>query len=100
MGGLSMDNVNFVTMPTPPKSCYSRTYKNYQSYVVPNAKELLELVNTSLSPFVEKSVMSDLDIMSVNTDGSVSSTTGHVEDSKAGCGQAGDPVQHAHRAGG
>ncbi len=83
MGGLSMDNVNFVTMPNTPKSCYSRTYKNYQSYVVPNAKELLELVNTSLSPFVEKSVMSDLDIMSVNTDGSVSSTTGHVEDSKA-----------------
>ena len=83
MGGLSMDNVNFVTMPNTPKSCYSRTYKNYQSYVVPNAKELLELVNTSLSPFVEKSVMSDLDIMSVNSDGSVSSTTGHVEDSKA-----------------
>ena len=27
--------------------------------------------------------MSDLDIMSVNSDGSVSSTTGHVEDSKA-----------------
>lgn len=27
--------------------------------------------------------MSDLDIMSVNKDGSVSSTTGHVEDSKA-----------------
>ena len=49
----------------------------------PNAQELLELVNNELSPFVEPSTMSDLDIMSVNKDGSVSSTTGHVEDSKA-----------------
>ena len=53
------------------------------SYVTPNAQELLELVNNELSPFVEPSTMSDLDIMSVNKDGSVSSTTGHVEDSKA-----------------
>jgi len=51
--------------------------------VTPNAQELLELVNNELSPFVEPSTMSDLDIMSVNKDGSVSSTTGHVEDSKA-----------------
>ena len=82
-GGLSMDNVNFVTMPNKGVSCWSRTVKNNQSYVTPIASELLELVNSSLSPFVEPSVMSDLDIMSVNSDGSVSSTTGHVEDSKA-----------------
>ena len=56
---------------------------SYQSYVVPNAQELLKLVNEQLSPFVEKSVLSDLDIMSVNADGSVSSTTGTVEDRKA-----------------
>ena len=50
---------------------------------MPNAQELLDLVNNELSPFVEKFTMSDLDIMSVNSDGSVSSSTGHVEDSKA-----------------
>ncbi|BAL00174.1 putative LytR family regulatory protein [Oscillibacter valericigenes Sjm18-20] len=83
MGGLTMDNVEFVTMPNTPKSCYSRVYHNYQSYVVPNATELLELVNDKLSPFVETFKLSDLDIMSVNSDGSVSSSTGHVEDSKA-----------------
>ena len=83
MGGLKIDNVNFVTMPNTPASCWSRTYQGYQSYVVPNAQELLALVNSDLSPFVEPSVLSDLDIMSVNSDGSVSSTTGHVEDSKA-----------------
>ena len=43
----------------------------------------MDLVNNELSPFVEKFTMSDLDIMSVNSDGSVSSSTGHVEDSKA-----------------
>ena len=83
LGGLKIENVNFVTMPNTPVSCWSRTYKNNQSYVVPNAQELLDLVNNELSPFVEPSVLSDLDIMSVNRDGSVSSTTGHVEDSKA-----------------
>lgn len=83
MGGLTMDNVEFVTMPNTPKSCYSRVYHNYQSYVVPNATELLDLVNDKLSPFVETFTLSDLDIMSINSDGSVSSSTGHVEDSKA-----------------
>ena len=83
MGGLSVENVNFVTMPNTNKSCYSRVYGNMQSYVTPNAQELLDLVNNELSPFVEKFTMSDLDIMSVNADGSVSSSTGHVEDSKA-----------------
>lgn len=83
LGGLTMDNVNFVTMPFTNTSCWSRTYHNYQSYVTPKADELLDLVNTSVSPFVEPSTLSELDIMSVNSDGSVSSTTGHVEDSRA-----------------
>ncbi|MCI2058220.1 MAG: LCP family protein [Oscillibacter sp.] len=83
LGGLSMDNVNFVTMPNENVSCWSRIYRQYMSYVVPKADELLELVNSDLSPFVKASVMSQLDIMSVNANGSISSTTGHVEDSKA-----------------
>ena len=80
---LDTAQVNFVTMPNKNVSCYSRTIGNMQSYVTPVASELLELVNSELSPFVEPSTMRDLDIMSVNSDGSVSSTTGHVEDSKA-----------------
>lgn len=82
-GGLTIENVNFVTMPNQGVSCWSRSYRNMQSYVVPIAGELLELVNQSLSPFVETFGLSDLDIMSVNSDGSVSSSTGHVEDSRA-----------------
>ena len=83
LGGLSMENVEFVTMPNQTASCWSRTYHNYQSYVVPSADELLELVNTKLSPYTEVFTLSDLDIMSVNSDGSISSSTGHVEDSRA-----------------
>ena len=83
LGGLSMENVEFVTMPNRTASCWSRTYHNYQSYVVPSADELLELVNTKVSPYTEVFTLSDLDIMSVNSDGSISSSTGHVEDSRA-----------------
>ena len=83
LGGLSMENVEFVTMPNRTASCWSRTYHNYQSYVVPSANELLELVNTKLSPYTEVFTLSDLDIMSVNSDGSIISSTGHVEDSRA-----------------
>ena len=83
LGGLKVEDVTFVTMPNTPVPCWSRTYQNMQSYVVPNARELLELVNNELSPFVEAFTFSDLDIMSVNANGSVSSTTGHVEDSRA-----------------
>lgn len=83
MGGLSMDNVNFITMPNQNTSCWSRSYHNYQSYVVPKADELLALVNNKLSPFKEEVTLTDLDIMSVNKNGSIRSTTGHVEDSRA-----------------
>ena len=83
LGGLSMENVEFVTMPNRTASCWSRTYHNYQSYVVPSADELLELVNTKLSPYTEVFTLSDLDIMSVNSDGSISTSTGHVDDSRA-----------------
>jgi len=83
LGGLKMENVNFVTMPNKGVYCWSRSVGNNQSYVVPIAKELLDLVNNELSPFTETFTMSDLDIMSVNSDGSVSSSTGYVEDKKA-----------------
>ena len=89
LGGLSVENITFTTMPNKLTSAYSPSISKiygrdmYQSYVVPDANALLALVNDSLSPFVEKSALSDLDIMSVNRDGSVSSSTGYVEDKTA-----------------
>ena len=83
LGGLRVENVEFVTMPNKAVNCWSRLVGNMQSYVVPRSGELLELVNTRLSPFQQVFTLSDLDIMSVNADGSISSTTGRVEDTKA-----------------
>ena len=92
LGGLKVENVNFVTMPNTGAYCYSRTYGNMQSYVTPKAQELLDLVNSELSPFTEVFTLSDLDIMSVNADGSISSSTGHVEDSRAAQPHGGRPA--------
>ena len=84
MGGLKVENIDFVTMPNTALYVYSRSYpRSPQNYVFPKAQELLDIVNNALSPFAEKFTMSDLDIMSLNSDGSLSSSTGHVEDSKA-----------------
>ena len=83
MGGLNVDDVEFVTMPYKGASAWSRSYRQNLSYVVPIASQLLDIVNNKLSPFVEIFTLSDLDIMSVNSNGSLSSTTGRVEDSKA-----------------
>ena len=82
-GGLSLENVSFFTMPYKPAFAWSRSYQQNLDYVVPDADALLELVNEHLSPFSEVFTLSDLDIMYVNADGSVGSTTGYVEDSKA-----------------
>ncbi len=90
LGGLKMEDVNFVTMPNTGKYVYSRSIDKLtngrdkmQSYVVPNARQLLDLVNNELSPFTEVFTLKDLDIMSVNADGSISSSTGYVEDKPA-----------------
>lgn len=83
LGGLSAENVKFVTMPYFGAYAWSRSLGFDLAYVVPDPDKLLTLVNNDLSPFSEEFSLSDLDIMSVNADGSLSSSTGHVEDEKA-----------------
>lgn len=83
-GGLSMENVNFITMPGDYSAeAWSRVYQNMQSYVLPDADKLLAVVNESFNPYQEARKQSGLDIMSINDDGSLSSTTGVVEDTAA-----------------
>ena len=88
-GGLGVEDITFVTMPYSYADVYSRnlterlgTYSTL-AYVVPRAEALLELVNTSLNPFKESFTLEDLDIMYVNADGSIGSTSGEVADQKA-----------------
>ena len=83
-GGLSTENINFFTMPYKSSSAWSRSYQQNLSYVVPDAQALLKIVNEQLSPFKEVFTLSDLDIMYTNKDGSVGSTSGHLEDAQAG----------------
>ena len=85
LGGLRTEDVEFVTMPHRNVDAWSRSYSQDLEYVVPVADELLDLVNTKLSPYTEVFTLGDLDIMSVASDGSVRSTSGHVEDAKAAC---------------
>ncbi|MCD8331190.1 MAG: transcriptional regulator, partial [Oscillospiraceae bacterium] len=83
-GGLSMDSVNFITMPGDYNaSAWCRTYQTYLSYVLPDADELLAIINESFNPYTEDLTTEGLDIMSVNADGTLSSTTGVVEDTQA-----------------
>ena len=88
-GGLGVEDVEFLTMPWYGVSAFSRSYSKefgkpyYLSYVVPYRDKLLTLVNEKLSPFEEPFRMSDLDLMYVNKDGSIGSTSGYVEDTKA-----------------
>ena len=83
LGGLSMENVNFMTLPCEGVWVYSRTVGNNQSYVVPIQDQTLEMINTYFNPYLEDIRLDQLDLMSVNDDGSLSSTSGHVEDTYA-----------------
>jgi len=83
LGGLSADQVTFVTMPLQGAYAWSTSYQINLSYVCPIGDQLLNLVNNQLSPYSVEFSLSDLDIMSVNEDGSVSSSTGTVLDTNA-----------------
>lgn len=83
MGGLGMEDIDFFTMPWYGTSVWSRSYKQNLSYVCPQGSKLLEIVNTKLSPFVAEFELSDLDIMSVRSNGTLRSSTGYVEDREA-----------------
>ena len=100
-GGLSVEDVTFVTMPYSYADVYSRnlterlgTYSTL-AYVVPKAEELLKLVNESLNPFKEDFALEDLDIMYVNPDGSIGSTTGTVADKEAALPPPKPPAKEA-----
>ena len=80
---LDMDSVNFFTMPNEGASIWSRSYGNYQSYVVPLADELVDLVNEYFNPYLEELTDQELDIMGVDSSGRIYSSTGYLEDSRA-----------------
>lgn len=80
-GGLTVEKVNFITLPGDHNGyAWCRSYENNQSYVLPDADELIQVVNESFNPYLEDRTTNQLDIMYKNKDGSLSSTSGKVED--------------------
>lgn len=82
-GGLSVDNVSFFTMPYGygdyPVLQSSGRY-SVRSYVYPLQNKLLTRINEDLSPFVAAVTVSQLDLISPNSAGGISSTTGVLAD--------------------
>lgn len=83
LGGFSPEELYTCSMPGTGAWVYSRTVKNNQSYMLPQAEELLSLVNERFNPYAEDIKMESLDIMSVDAEGYLSSSTGVVRDTKA-----------------
>lgn len=83
--GMDTDNLAFHTLPGDYDAyAWSRTYQNYQSYVIPFADEIVDLVNEYFNPYVQKVTTDMMDIMSINADGSLSASGGKLADPKAG----------------
>ena len=83
---MELSEDGFVTVTAPGNyyaSAYSRSTGGMQSYATLYGREMVRLVNESFNPYLTKVSMSNLDIMGVNPDGSVYSSTGHVVDSAA-----------------
>lgn len=79
-GGLSVDDVEFFTMPIV--GVYQGRHKNR---VYPNQTELLKLINEKLNPFEEEVTIRQLDLIRVSADGNtLSSSTGILADPSAG----------------
>lgn len=82
-GGLKMENVRFHTMPLDLVNVWSRGEGRELSYVVPQMEELVDMVNQYFNPYEDDLKANELDIMFVNKDGSIGSSTGRVEDKGA-----------------
>lgn len=83
LGGFSPDELYTCSMPGTGAWVYSRTVGNRQSYMLPQAEELLAIVNERFNPYEEDIKMESLDIMSVDGEGRLSSSTGVVRDANA-----------------
>lgn len=82
MGGLNVDDVDFVTMPN-----YGVDIKGakFRYKVCPVKDQLLMLINKSLNPFVQDVTLQQLDLIQISSDGNtLSSTTGRLADPSAG----------------
>ena len=82
--GLGEGDFQTVTAPgNTGARAYSRSTNTMQSYVTLYGSEMVKLINERFNPYLMNVTMANLDIMGVNSDGSVYSSTGYVADSAA-----------------
>ena len=83
---MNLSEDGFQTMTAPANyyaSAWSRSVHQMQSYVTIYANQMITTVNESFNPYLSRVTMANLDIMSINADGSLSSTSGFVADGRA-----------------
>lgn len=83
---MNLSEDGFQTMTAPANyyaSAWSRSVHQMQSYVTIYANQMITTVNESFNPYLSRVTMANLDIMSINSDGSLSSTSGFVADGRA-----------------
>ena len=83
---MNLGEDGFTTVTAPGNyyaSAWSRSIQQMQSYVTLYPQQMIKLVNQDFNPYLSNVTMANLDIMSINSDGSVSSSTGYVADSRA-----------------
>lgn len=81
---LDLNKINTCTLPgNYGASTWSRAVGSFQSYVTVYPNQLVTLVNESFNPYIAPVTTSMMDIMYINADKSISSSTGILRDSKA-----------------
>jgi len=83
---MNLSEDGFQTMTAPANyyaSAWSRSIRQMQSYVTLYADQMIATVNNYFNPYLTRVTIGNLDIMSINSDGSISSTSGYVADSRA-----------------
>ena len=85
----SVNKVTFHTLPANANgSAFSRANTrasgkvSYLSFVTFDQQALVKLVNEYLNPYNQEISLSDLDLMHINADGTISSSTGYTADTR------------------
>ena len=73
------EDVHFATLPYTGYNRYFG-YNRFTSYVLPVADELVELVNDGFNPYLREVTLSDLELLVLHSDGSLSVTSGSLAD--------------------
>ena len=76
LGGLDVQDIQFITLPGEWSHYRSQTFQVEISYYLPDENSLVDLINDQLSPFTEEVTQKDLAIMSVDHQGTLHCSSG------------------------